>query len=239
MPLDRHIHLPIGTREEIEAQGMDPAFVACCAPPTKDGSVKGCAWWEKCQFHRKALGGFKGEGPKNVGFYMRTANSDGAQQREGVAPCFRFVATLQPRMLNGLDRKNRGQDHEVIQVIAQEGEKIVVREWKTVAPDGGNKSKDYRMKSSIVEMTVPKFPRPGENPGVTYDNQLDQRAADRERRASDLEDMLADQMAGAAPRHRPEDDVVPDLTELGEPLETADATPTVPLAQPVKKKGRG
>jgi hypothetical protein len=180
------------------------------------------------------MGGFKDKGPHNIGYYLRTANSDGAKQKEDTAPCYRFVATLQARMLAGMDRKNRGLDHEVIQVIAQEGEKIVVREWKTEAKDGGNKSKNYKMVGSIVELTVPKFLRPGENPGVTYDNKLDARAARRDQAALALEDMLADQAANQDARFSVavgSDTIVDDAAMPS----LAGPDPAVPLAEPARK----
>jgi hypothetical protein len=232
MPIQKPIHLPIGTLEEVRANGMSPDLVACCHPAVK-GSIRGCPFYASCQFHRKAMGGFKDRGPKNIGYYLRTSNSDGARQKEDVAPCFRFVATLQPRMLAGMDRKNRGLDHEIIQVVAQEGEKIVVREWSTVAADGGHKSKDYRMKGEIVEMTIPKFLRPGENPGISYDNKLDARAAAREQRAQQLEDLLSDQMESERERS-------PEAVGAGaivdEGLVMAPADPSVALAMPVTRK---
>ena len=222
---------PAGTLEEIVEAGMDPARVSACTPHARDGSIRGCPCYATCIFHRKQFGGFRDRGPRNVGYYLKLSRGDGGAQKEDYMPCYRFVSTMQQRMFVALDRRNRGEDHETISIIAQEGQKIVVREYRTLAADGGNRSKDYRMTAEIKEIEVPRLVRPSENPLQTYEDQLRARAAARRDVELALEDLanerLGQQMAEVetpeAPVGRSLD--IPTGPPPGEPLATPVATP--------------
>lgn len=180
-------HFPVGTLHEIREAGMDPELVACCHSRA-EGEIRGCPVWKTCQFNRKPNGGFKGEGPRNVGYYLKTSRSDGGRQKEDFIPCYGFVIALQGRMLAGRAARDRGEDHETIRIVAQEGEPIVVRKYFSVAKDGGNITGDIRMKSNTMTINVPVFLRPSENPGVTYDQQLRDREKRREEADADFEE---------------------------------------------------
>lgn len=180
-------HLPVGTLKEIRDANLDPDLVACCHSRV-EGEVRGCPVWKTCQFNRRDRGGFKGQGPHNVGYYLKTSRSDGGRQKEDFIPCYGFVLALQARMLAGRAAKDRGEDHEKIRIVAQEGESIVVRKYMSVARDGGNVSGDIRMKSITNVIEVPRFLRPSENPGVTYDQQLREREENREAADDEFEE---------------------------------------------------
>jgi hypothetical protein len=212
------IHLPVGTPAEVEAQGWSLDVVASCAQQNKASGIRGCPYWERCMFGRKSMGGFKGKGPHYIGYYMKTSVSDGAKQKEDLTSCYAFVHGLQNRMLAGMDRQNRGMDHEVIRVIAQEGEEILYT--KSFAEDPKNP------KSKIVEITapmkVPAFLRPGENPETTRDQKLAARAKRRAQLEADVQDMVTEE-----------------LMQAREPVDADDLVDTGSvLAQPVKEKAK-
>ena len=183
MALPRQVNQPIGTLDEIIANGDDPEYVACCHKPAKDGSIKGCQVWDTCRFNlRNRNGGkwTKGEGPHYVGYYVHVGSGEGNGQKEDFMTCHNFVKDLEPRMLTGRAAQERGErDYETIEVIGQEGDKIFRQDWKSVAADGGNRSGDLRIKAPLVEVTIPTFPRPGEIDTSKFDGMLRKRAAER------------------------------------------------------------
>lgn len=212
------VHLPVGTPAEVEAAGESLDMVASCAQPNKATGMRGCPYWKTCMFGKKALGGFKGKsGPHWIGYELKTSNADGGHRKEDITSCFGFVASgLQSRMLAGIDRRNRGLDHEIVRVIAQEGEEIVYRKWVLVDP---NNPKNYKMKSITAPLVVPKFRRPGENPEESYEQKMAARSKRRDSIEADIEDMVTEEMMQA---REPVDD--------GELIDAG----TV-LAQPVKE----
>lgn len=228
-------HHPIGTLQEVIDAGMDPEDVATCHRNVA-GEIRGCPFWKSCQFHIRSRGGFKGKGPHYIGYHLRTSKADGRRQKEDVASCFAFVATLQGRMLAGMNAKNKGEDYELIQIIAQEGEEILVKEYKSVAADGGNRSGDIRIAMKPVKLTVPAFPRPGDDIAVTYNQILDQRATEREREEEDMEESREERMARLRADAESEGElVVPDVIAkglVGKLDEPEDGTETVPAAEP-------
>jgi len=241
MDYQRPTHHPIGTRAELDAHGIDPDMAGCCGPHLK-GIQRGCQYWDSCMHNKKALGGFKGQGPRNVAYYIEPAPGEGAAM-EASCPCFIFVGTLQNRMLAGMDRKNRGLPHETVMLVAVEGDgrKYLRRVWTTDAPDGGNKSKNYKMHHTDEEIEVAPFLRLGQNPQVTMSQKLQKRQEERESFFNQVEDEAAERAMGRAGIVPPEPDFELGATELvpatgGEPESTAD--PSVPLAAPVGRAKR-
>jgi len=171
------IATPIGTLEEVRQNGMDPENVACCHQ--RAAGIRGCPMWESCRFGEVKRGGWKGQGPHYVGYYLETSPSDGARQVENFMACYNYTRVLQHREIAGRAHKDQGKPHETIQIIAQEGETIYLERHKHLDADGGNKNGDIRIKTWTEPMQVPRFPRPGENPAITHRQVIAQRAAQR------------------------------------------------------------
>lgn len=232
-------HLPVGTLEELRENNLDPERVACCHR-TVEGEVRGCPVWRDCQFQNKNRGGFKGQGPKNVGFYLRTTKDEGSRSMESFMPCYGFVLALQARMNFGRAQREEGKDHEVIRIIAQQGEPIVVRRYESVAADGGNRSGDIRIRSWPEEIKVPEFLRPNQNPGVTYEQQMREREERRMAIDEELENNRDDDMRRLLREGNEEIILDDDVLEVGgtaparEPGNGArDADPAPPRAVPL------
>lgn len=179
---------PSGTPDELKQIGLDPEKHKCCAPEgeyvdTADGKIKtkGCQFWtlkdrngrviRECLFRLKHAGGFRGQGPKNVGVYVKLGDADlaGGRQRPAssviVHPCFLFENNLRGRY------ETQRETGELIKVVAQEGQEIEVEKFVS-------KPNPYAADRPIVEkvrerVKVPHFPRPIEaNPDVTYEQQI-------------------------------------------------------------------
>lgn len=174
--------LPRGTLDEIVAQGLDPQLVASCHA-ARPGVVRGCAVEKECRFHQLRMGGFKGKsGPKYVGYFLQTHEGN---KKEDFISCHAFVRTLQARMDAGSAARQKGQAHEIVRVIAQEGEKIVQRIGVPVNPADKTVGASYKYVTQTIE--VPRMPRPGENDRLTYDQELTAREQERQQRDQDIE----------------------------------------------------
>jgi len=222
------ISTPIGTLDEIRAQGMDPEQVSCCHP--RSPGVRGCPMWDSCRFGEPRRGAFKGQGPHYIGYYLKTSRSDGGRQVENLSACYNYVRVLQHREIYGHSMKAQRKDHELIRIIAQEGETIYVRRWERNAPDGGNKSNDITMRSWVEPMEVPHFPRPSESPAFTYEQQLSERERRRER-AEEEDDMERFERVRSEMREG-----TTEATEADE--QVLDMTETPPVAAVVSPKAR-
>lgn len=233
MAFEQPTHNPIGTPDELRAAGLDLELHASCGPRIV-GQQRGCPFWKSCAHDRKQLGGFKGQGPRNFAVYIKPAPGEG-DPIECATTCYYFVHTLQNRMFEGLNRRNRGLPHEVIVPIAFEGDgKTYLRRiWEPNALDGGNKSKDYSLKFHDEEVEVAPFVRLGQNAGVTMRQKLDQRQAERERLAEEMSNAFAER--AAAPASAEPEPIDFDLSDPV-PVAVAPADPTVPVAAPSKGK---
>lgn len=237
-------HMPVGTLEEIQAEGLNPDLIASCHSRV-EGVTRGCPVWSTCQFHLKERGGFKGKGPKNVGYYLRTTRDEGARTKEDFIPCYGFVLALQSRMNFGRAQKEEGKEHEVIRIVAQEGEKIAVRHYVSVAADGGNRTGDIRIREIPEIIEVPKFLRPRQNPGVTYEQMLRQREGRRLEIESETEDERFENMRRLLREDNEERvlDMEPEPKSGNGAADAAAASkdpelPTPPPARPISVKGK-
>lgn len=234
MTFEQPTHNPIGTPDELRAAGLDLELHASCGPRIV-GQQRGCPYWKSCAHDRKALGGFKGNGPRALAVYIKPAPGEG-QPIECATVCYLFVQTLQNRMFEGLNRKNRGLPHETIVPVAFEGDgKTYLRRiWEPNAIDGGNKSKDYSLKYHDEEVEVAPFPRLGVNAGVTMKQKLDQRQAERERMAEEMEAAFAER--AEVPASAPPAEIDFDLSDPVPAVAAATPDPTVQVAGPSKGK---
>lgn len=219
-------NFPVGTKDEILREGMDPDTTACCAP--REPGFRGCLVYKDCLHNRMEFGGFKDVGPKNVGFYQEPSKLDGGKPREDYMPCYLFVIAMQARMLKGRALADQGKPHELIQIVAIEPgvkgwegrDEVCVRRTYPEAKDGGNQSNNIKERTYLEAIKVPKFMRPGENTGVSADQIL--RARKRERDAANASIELTREERRAI--------------LLAQEQEDAEATATPSLAEPVKAK---
>lgn len=168
-----------------------------------------CPLRSNCQFDRKDMGGFKGEGPKYIGFRLITDRAENNSATEDIMTCFNFVESLQKRMRFGRQQRDEGKDGEVVRVIKQEGETIkkrahcgfnakgeIVRPNAEIIPElqaAGHKiTKDdasiaIAWKDVVYEGKVPFYQEwISKNSG--YNDDILSRERDTEEQANELED---------------------------------------------------
>lgn len=197
-------HLPKGTLEELKAAHLDPSLYGCCHANAADENgvaIMGCPVEKNCPFAQRRFGGFKGEGPEYIGYYHRTSRADESKQHENIMSCFGFVSTLLRKMRKGAADKEEGRDYEHIEIIAlpkhvleraraaghrdvlnRFGDTVVVTKWTSEVPKS---LVNMNLVPETVEIEVPKFPRPSDNPRITYNQKLQARLAARELARSD------------------------------------------------------
>ena len=168
---------PIGTPEELRAEGLDPRTVLSCAP--KGAGVAGCPYYEDCIFRFTKNGGFRDHGPRNVLFFHKP--HEGKARREFGA-CYWFMQAMVPRMIAGNVLRAQGKPNaEIIRVIGGEGDIFTRNIRRNVNADDPKAKPDFRLQPETLE--VPKFPRPKDQGALTYEAQLL-----REERLRDLAD---------------------------------------------------
>jgi hypothetical protein len=139
-------------------------------------------------------GAFKGKGPRYVGYRLITDGAEKNHAKQDVCQCFVFVETIQNRIIGSQHNKDMGRDYERVAVIAQEGDSMKVERslpinykgnvtgpflntqpWLaeglkkagfTVEMNDVSPSVDQRM--FTFDVTVPKFPRPSEMGGLSF-----------------------------------------------------------------------
>jgi len=125
----------------------------------------GCPHYNECIF------GFRNKGPKNIGVFIKLAS--GVKAEKPMA-CFAFMSGLYSRY------KHQEAGGEIIQPVADEGEKITVVRQVPEQPGGGPTGKNMRIKTDIEEYTIQPFPRPGEEGSkVSPDYNIQQRMETR------------------------------------------------------------
>lgn len=237
---------PIGTLEEVKAAGHDLRNVACCHPSGLDeggGKIRGCPVWKACRFDKAKLGGFKGEGPKNVGWKVIT-DENTANAR--YAPCYTYTAVIQGNADHGAELRRQGRPGTLVRIVAQEGQELEHRLTFPYSLQGevinqspemmdtleANGIKVYRgdkmieatsWKPTRFKMIVPKFPRPSDRDDLDFIQSMIAEEMDLEQREREFEDEFA-----AREFDRREHAVVP---EPGEEPRTVQA-----LAEPVRKR---
>ena len=190
--------IAIGTPEELRREGIDTEAVGSCAPARQNG-IRGCPLWDKCPFHLKKMGSFKGSGPAYVGYFVQTHEGDVA---EDFMACHAFVRTMLGRMKTARIQQEEGDSRaEIIRIVAIEprlaertGLRTFVRKRHEipVETDPVRRSSDLRgvgqYKEVFPEVKIPNWPRPGENPQETYSQILYAQEKERQRKEDDAED---------------------------------------------------
>jgi hypothetical protein len=171
--------MPQGTLEELRREGIDPRNVASCHE--SGPRVRGCPFWNECPFDKPQNGRFKGQGPKYVGYFLQT---DEGARKEDFMVCHAFVRTMKGRQDSGAIHRMQGfKNAEIIRIVAQEGEKITTKTWVPINPED---RLNGRYKEKFEPIDVPKYPRPGENPMVTYEQMLAAQELRRQRAEVEL-----------------------------------------------------
>ena len=193
-----------------------------------------CPLNDECRFDERPRGGFKKKGgrPHYIGFRLiadpteRNANSAGAM--EDFVTCFDYVETKQPREVMGNILRAQGKNGELVQIIKQEGERVMKRYrvginafGQVIKPqseiidilksvkglkmnlDDHGQAVDW--KTVVVEVEVPKYDEVIERQG-DYGQQIMKRAfADQ----ADVEAIQERAWEDAQRRMAQEQDVVP------------------------------
>lgn len=171
---------PVGTPEELRNENLDLRVIGSCAPARP--GVCGCQFYENCIFRFTRFGGFRDEGPRNVGYFLQTHEGS---KKEDQGSCHFFMSRLYDRMRAGQRDREDGKNGEIIQIIALEeggdhplsGEKIH-RGYTVNVNDGTNLPSKYEKK--IFTGPVTPFPRPSERVALSYDSLLEDRRRTRE-----------------------------------------------------------
>lgn len=145
---------PQGSLQYLRESGLDPAKVGSCAAPAP--GVRGCPFWHDCIFDKKKYGitkPFKGNGPEFVGYILKTPDD---VKKEDDMLCYRFNQVFRKRMLAMNALAEEGKEHDVIRIIAHEGEPILKRFQYPIDPNP-NKSKDYRLRYEDKLVPVSTF----------------------------------------------------------------------------------
>jgi hypothetical protein len=164
-------HLPICSVQRARELKFDLNQVATCAPPNSlqsDGTrIKGCSCYESCRFDRPEYGGFKDTRPHLIGYYLRTI--EGSAKKD-ICACHSFVATLQPRMDDGLRMRQEGaKNYEVVKIVAQEGDPIEVKRTTVITDKAGQR----RWVTKPESVIIPQFPDPLDNdPFLEYERDI-------------------------------------------------------------------
>lgn len=232
MPPRRKNNWPIGTLDEILKLGLDPDETACCAPHDEKGQ-RGCPVWDSCRFNKRDRGGFKGQGPRNIGYHIQLHPSNGGFQKEDCCSCFAFVQSIQPKMEAGWAAENQDKPHDEYAIIAQEGEPIVVQEWRSEVPGSFT---NIRMKVETKEIKVPAFPRPGSQPEIDYYEKMSARAARRKALEKEVFESRSDELE----RRKRELMEATEEAEIidEEVLQSVVKATTQAVAEPIAPKGK-
>lgn len=94
---------------------VDRKTTTCSNCPWKDGD---------CIFDQPKNGGFKGDGPRYIGYRLITDGAEDHTPKEDTIICYDAIEALKERMIFGKQQRERGRDGELIKIIAQQGEMI-------------------------------------------------------------------------------------------------------------------
>jgi hypothetical protein len=220
--------MPIGTLDELRKEGINPAFVGSCSPPSS--GVGGCKSYDSCIFRFKKNGGFRDNGPRNCGYYHRTHEGRAV---ENDCSCAFFMSRMYDRMRAGERDRQDGKNGEIIQIIAIEGgmnhplSGEPIHRTMTINENEGTNLAPKWVKKTITG-PVPKFPRPADRQTVSYDTLVEDRRRMREAQNPDLETGPSEPVHRVQPANVDPDPVI----DLGEVLEAAASGPA-PVARPV------
>ena len=157
-PIDRSNNIPVGSITEAEAEGLDVSVYPTCARPAPHRGIRGCAWFDKCVVSAKGK-----DGPKYYGVEL----VKGASQGGG------FTKFNESCMWIADHAANYPKNGGALKVIAAEGESYEKVDSISVDALTGEpcnqKAANAVRRKTRVKVTVPRYPRPGENPALLTD----------------------------------------------------------------------
>lgn len=107
-----------------------------------------CAFAPDCQFDVRQRGGFKGDGPKYIGYRLITDRAEMNGAKEDTTTCFNFIESgLQKRMTVGRNLRDDGKDGDRIKIIAQE--EAGPDNWKTTVKQSAEVG--FNLRGEIVK----------------------------------------------------------------------------------------
>lgn len=170
---------PVDSLDNLRRAGLNPGDVGCCG--RQRPGIRGCPVADDCRFHLTSMGGFRapdGEAgasrPHNVGYYLET---DEGTVKEDWCSCHVFVRILQARADAGAALRLKGKPGELVQIVAQEGEKVMMR-WQEKA-NVADKREEAEFVERIEEVVVPRYLGASDNPQISYAQKLAARRAER------------------------------------------------------------
>lgn len=194
--------VPVAPLRVLQEKRLNPLRIPSCAV-REDGRVAGCQFARECAERAfgqpKHLGfgppssmpGQGGEGPQNVGVYIR----DGASRTERMTEmaCHTFMATLFDRW------EQQGRTGDTVTIVGGEGTEIVTRCLMPV-DQNANKTGDTRMREVIEKVKVSTYPTlETQSPEMEYAKAME---AIRERAERDR--MLGERMREEAEQSDPD-----------------------------------
>jgi hypothetical protein len=139
------IRHPVGTLEEVVAEGLDPGVVETCAAQNNASDILGCPHWGACRMP------YKGEsGPRNHVVLVMNVSGSYNQDQMG---CYHYVRTKPSFSTPG----------EAFEIVGNEGDSYVTHGSKMVPGPSGT-LKDGSMERTRTERICEPFPRPFQNP---------------------------------------------------------------------------
>lgn len=146
---------PVGTLEELQRDGFDPAVYRSCARPVKDTVgpgmlVVGCDKFDKCNLSCKGK-----SGPRNYGVEIIKGPALGGHVLRRTLSCIGVAE------MADFHEQNDG----VINIIADEGETYTNVEIRRSKNEQGLPEQ----REMDVEVKVPAHPRPNQNPDLVRD----------------------------------------------------------------------
>lgn len=152
---DQPIPLPIGTVDEVLAEGMDVAKVPTCHEPVEGGPqpIRGCDFarinpdtgMSMCKLVNKGV-----DGPRNFAFKVQKGRVQGGKMFIAQHACF-FAARHKDAI-----EENGGS----LTIVAREGEK-----YRSVMATPETKYRD----TVVSDQVVTPFPRPKDNPELAFE----------------------------------------------------------------------
>jgi hypothetical protein len=149
--VDSKAHAPTGQPWELADLGLDVASYRSCSMPDP-GKNAGCEFFAGCDMPYKGLPGVDAEGktiggPHNHGIYYVAPSGASLQD---VRSCFQYFQ-LAPETI---------QSGGVYEIIADEGEEIIIKGTEVVPVNASNPGGKQRSKPFMRPELVPAFPRP-------------------------------------------------------------------------------
>lgn len=133
---------PLGSIEELEKRGLDPARYPSCSKPEGFGRNMGCPHFATCIF------AFKGSRPQNVAVARVYRVNNSAKVR--IKPCFNYMAHEHPRRSSDPDTAYG------IAIVGYEGDMVKIENTEKLHADKNPNCDGCRQGTCVARVTVTK-----------------------------------------------------------------------------------